>query len=127
MAKKSESITSQMLKEKQAHIKAYKSLKSEASKGVSVRLSIDDHLLLRQITSEFDEKVGRFASEMLSRGLHSMAIEMNLGEYNFDTGEFEIYDKDDSRKSEVSQYYAHKEFERKAKAEYHEHHEKEEK
>ena len=94
MAKKTDTV-SQMLKEKQAQVTAYKALKSEASKGVSVRLSIDDHLLLRQITSELDQKVGRFASEMLSRGLHSMAIEMELGEYDMDTGKFELYEMEE--------------------------------
>ena len=95
MQKKKElSVTSQMLEEKRKKIANMKDVKKQLDKGVNVRLSLSNHLLLHTIASELDEKVGRFASELLARSVQVMAVEMGLGEPNFETGEIELYEKE---------------------------------
>ncbi len=88
MAKK-KPVTEQILEEKQAQIaEAVKIL----TKGVSVKLSMEDHYLLTLVADLLNEKKGKFASELLARSVQELADNMDLGEFDNKTGEFVLYE-----------------------------------
>ena len=92
--KKQKSVTEQMVEEMEK-IKMMKEVQKEIEKGVSVKLSLENHLLLVTVSDFFDAKIGKFASELLVKSLQSIAHDIELGEWDSKTGEFELYTEEE--------------------------------